>query len=109
MEILTENDHEEISKMTNEDLNKYVDECMIDLDNLITSYNTTTDPSEKENINTNINEVIAWINAYNSEITKRKSISTPPMKPKCVGCEEGQLNQQGHYGGCIIITDEFTE
>ena len=109
MEALTENDYEEISKMTNEDLNKYFDESMIDLDNFMTSYNNTTDPTEKERINTSIIEVIAWINAYNSEIKKRKSISTPPIKPKCLGCEEGQLNQQGHYGGCIIITDEFSE
>ena len=40
-----------------------------------------------------IKEYDMWIKAYEYELKYRK--------PKCIGCQEGYLNQIGHYGGCI--------
>ena len=47
-----------------------------------------------------------WLELY-TKISRERSepdiIQTPPLKPKiaCIGCAEDQLNQQGHYGGCL--------
>jgi hypothetical protein len=37
---------------------------------------------------------------------REEPVEPPPVQPKkkarkCAGCIEGQLNQMGHYGGCI--------
>lgn len=28
------------------------------------------------------------------------------VKPNCLGCKEGQMNQEAHYSGCLLQTDE---
>ena len=48
-------------------------------------------------------EALQWRMAYEHLL-----ISTPPLKPRCVGCEENQLNQQGHFGGCLPAWDEIS-
>jgi len=48
-----------------------------------------------------MDEYIIWVEAYQNEINVRKVITTPPWKPICSACENGENNQEGHYGYCI--------
>ena len=48
-------------------------------------------------------EALQWRIAYEQLL-----ISTPPLKPRaCVGCRDNELNQQGHFGGCLPGWDEI--
>ena len=53
---------------------------------------------------TDLEEYELWLSVYKEvSIQKTTPISTPPLKSKCQACEEGELNQVGHYGSCIDI------
>ena len=90
---LTENDYEEIKKLSIELLNEHTKEIILDIDTLIIAYQHTPTPE----LNEQITEAKAWLKAYEDEIVKRTAITTPV----CQGCVDGVLNQQGHYGGCL--------
>jgi len=84
MEFISEYKYAEVKVFTLEELEK----------NLIKTQ------EKRKQLEESIKEYDMWIKAYKNEINCRL-INTTPVKPKCIGCEEGYLNQLGHYGGCI--------
>ena len=106
MHYLSESDYAELKSYTLEQLEKYREELREKLVVTASSANNLTQ-GQSNIVNQEIDELCAWINAYSNEITFRNQIHTPPTKKRCIGCEEGHLNQQGHYGGCI--DDPFSE
>ena len=99
MTYLTKEDYAELKRFSNDDLNAYLKVCESNRSKAFVLSQTLTG-EEYFNALEAIKEYDAWILAYNTEITIRLAIKTPP-NPYCHGCNEGHLNQMGHYGGCI--------
>ena len=106
MEFLSEYDYAELKGYTLEQLYEYLkkaeDDCVqfgISMEGL--------QGQELEDANVCLNEYIAWVIEYKKEINLRLSIKTPLLKPACVGCEENQPNQIGHFGGCLPDPNAF--
>jgi len=99
MGYLTKEDYAELKRFSNDDLSTYLKVCESNRSKAFVLSQTLTG-EEYFNALEAIKEYDAWILAYNTEITIRLAIKTPP-NPYCHGCKEGHLNQMGHYGGCI--------
>jgi len=100
MAQLSERDYAEMKSYSLDQLNN----CLKELEEGRTRFTSTIDLLKGEELETAhscISEIDNWIAAYKDEITLRLSINTPPIKPYCIGCDEGVLNQMGHFGGCL--------
>jgi hypothetical protein len=103
MDYLTMSDYAEIKKFDIKMLEANLKSCVINR----AFYNeqiTLFEGEIRQEAIEAVKEYDAWILAYNNELILRLAINTPP-KPYCKGCEEGQLNQMGHYNGCIPDPD----
>jgi hypothetical protein len=109
MEYISEYDYAEVKTFTMEELQKYLETCLENRE-CFEGHIETLEGQEKLEALETIKEYDAWIDAYRSEITNRLSVKTPPLKQACYGCEQGYLNQMGHYGGCIPdpIEDDYS-
>ena len=110
MEYISEYDYAEVKTFTMKELETYLVSCKQNRE-VFLQIIESLEGEEKEQALETIKEYDSWIVAYSNEIMIRLSIKTPPLKPSCYGCEQGCLNQMGHYGGCIpdpLITDEYS-
>jgi len=104
MTYISANDYEEIKKFTLDELKDHIIDVKQAREGAILC-SQDAQGERLEFILESIKEYSAWILAYENELIIRSAIGTPPMRPVCHGCEEGQLNQMGHYGGCIPDSD----
>jgi len=100
MEYISDYDYAEVKTFTLEELQKYLKTC--EENHVCYSQHIETLEGEQKDASLEIlKEYEEWIRVYKNEITLRLCIKTPPLKPVCYGCEQGYLNQMGHYGGCL--------
>lgn len=100
MQYISDNDRAEIKKFTLDELKDNIVDVKEARDGAILC-SQDAQGERLEFILESIKEYSAWIIVYENELMIRTAIRTPPFKPVCHGCQEGQLNQMGHYGGCI--------
>ena len=109
MADITQNDIDELLAMND----TLFDECFYELmcekeelEGWLASPPENASPEQIAENEEDLNDVYEWEILYNDIYEKRNAIETPPLKG-CAGCTDNELNQQGHYGGCLPDPLEF--
>ena len=97
MFTITHNDLNDLERVSTETLTVDLTTMKNELKVIEDTY-SIEEISKNQELREDIEEKKLWIYTYETIIRTRTIITTPPV---CIGCKEGQLNQQGHFGGCL--------